>query len=263
MPARNEQANDTGISGPPHGARTAPLDDGPAASQNIAIPGNARSAFAATEAGPTISARERRDAGPLAGAAAKAAAPSSENPAGDRGESAPAGPANMESVGNAATPPPADREAQSAVPAQEAGAARPAEGEPPEPAAQPVSRDVSLHLADGQSSVDIRMAERAGEIRVTVHTADRDLANSMRAGLPDLVGKLRQSGFQAEAWRPAATPPDTGRRDDAEGSPNREHSPGARKDGRQQQPQQQPSKDRSRWAGEWVSSLDPAQESHT
>lgn len=264
-PANNEMAqpNDTGISGPSHGARTAPLDDGQAAAPNTAIPVNTRSAFLATEAGQAASAPDRRAAGPLAGAATKGAAPSSEHPTGDHGESATAGQTDIGSAGNpgnVATPLPASREVQVPVPAQESGAARPAEVEPPEPAAQPVSRDVSLHLADGESSVDIRMAERAGEIRVTVHTPDRDLANSLRADLPDLVGKLRQSGFQAEAWRPAATPSDAGRRGGSDGSPYQEHSPGGRKDGRQQQPQQQQSKDQPRWAGEWQSSLDPAQE---
>jgi hypothetical protein len=119
-------------------------------------------------------------------------------------------------------------------------------------------------LADGESSVDIRMAERAGEIRVTVHTPDGDLANSLRAELPDLVGKLRQSGFQADAWRPAATAEsEDGRRTGLNGSPSQERSPGGRKEERQPQPQHQQSKKQSRWAGEWKSSLSPAQESHT
>jgi len=265
MPAENErsQPNDTGISGTTRGAHTAPLDTGQGESQNIAIPGNARSALPTPEEGRTPPAPERQDAGPLASIATKGAAPSSERPAGESGGSAPAGQANVDGLWNAATPPPAGPEAQSAVPAQPASVARPAEAEPPEPAAQPVSRDVSLHLADGGSSVDIRMAERAGEIRVTVHTPDHELADSLRADLPDLVGKLRQSGFQAEAWRPAATQPDAGRRSGADGSPCQEHSPGARRDGRQRQPQPQQPKDRSRWAGEWKSSLDPAPESHT
>jgi hypothetical protein len=169
----------------------------------------------------------------------------------------------MESAWNTATMAPAEGQAQSAVSAQEASQTGAAVVEPPEPPAQPASRDVSLHLADGDSSVDIRMAERAGEIRVTVHTPDRDLANSLRADLPDLVGKLRQTGFQAEAWRPAAaTPPDGGRRSGSDGSPSQEHSPGNRRDGRQQPQQQQP-KDQPRWDGEWKSTLDPAQESHT
>jgi len=262
IPAESVEAQlgHAGIPEPPHGPRTAPLDEGQAASPDTAIAGNARNAFPAAEGQTTA---DRRDAGPFAGAAPKSAPPSGDRPTGDHGESATAGQADTASVGNAASPLPASREMQGPVPEQPAGAARPAEAEPPEPAAQPVSRDVSLHLADGETSVDIRMAERAGEIRVTVHTPDRDLANSLRADLPDLVGKLRQSGFQAEAWRPASTASDAGRRGGSDGSPYQEHSPGARKDGRQPQPQQRKSKDASRWAGEWQSSLDPAQESHS
>ncbi len=261
MPAESVEAQPghAGIPEPPHGLRTAPLDEGQAASPDTAIAGNARNAFSAAE-GQATPAADRRDAGPVAGAAPKGAAPAMGHPTGDQGGGATAGQADMGSVGNAASPLPASREVQVPVSGQQAGAARPAEAEPPEPAAQPVSRDVSLHLADGESSVDIRMAERAGEIRVTVHTPDRDLANSLRADLPDLVGKLRQSGFQAEAWRPASTASDAGRRGGSDGSPYQEHSPGARKDGRQPQPQQRQSKDPSRWAGEWQSSLDPAQE---
>jgi hypothetical protein len=133
----------------------------------------------------------------------------------------------------------------------------------PEPPAQPVSHDVSLHFADGQNSVDIRMAERAGEIRVTVHTPDRDLADSLRADLPDLVGRLRQSGFQAEAWRPSApAQPEGDRRDGSDVRSSEHQSPGARKDGRQTpSEQQQQRKNQTRWAGEWNSTLDPTQES--
>jgi len=83
----------------------------------------------------------------------------------------------------------------------------------------------------------------------------------LRADLPDLMGKLRESGFQAEAWRPsAAAQTDTDRR----GNLGERSSPqdGSRRDGRQPQNQQQ-QKNASRWAGEWQTSLDPAQESLT
>jgi len=107
------------------------------------------------------------------------------------------------------------------------------------------------------------MAERAGEIRVLVQTPDHELANSLRNELPDLVGKLRQSGFEAETWRPAPlAQTDGGRRsgaDNSQGS-SQQHSAGARKDGRQQQKHQQ---DQPRWVGEWQLSLDPAQETST
>jgi hypothetical protein len=253
------------IPGTVRGGRAALLDNAQSESQNTAIPGNARSSPTAQEGWRTDPAPEPRNAGSLAGIATKGAAPFSERlPSGDRNENVPAGQMDLGSVWSAAAPLPAGRDAQSAVTTHEASGTRPASLEPPEPAAQPVSRDVSLHLADGESRVDIRMAERAGEIRVTVHTPDRELANSLRADLPDLVGKLRQSGFQAEAWRPAATAePDAGRRSGSDGSPSQEQSPGGRKEGRQQQPEQQQSKKQSGWAGAWKSSLDPAQESHT
>jgi hypothetical protein len=162
------------------------------------------------------------------------------------------------------TPRPANQEAQPANPAPAPETPLHVSAvETPEPPAQPVSHDVSLHLADGQNSVDIRMAERAGEIRVTVHTPDRDLADSLRADLPDLVGRLRQSGFQAEAWRPpAAAQPDGDRRGGPDARSSQHQSPGARKDGRQTPSgQQQQQKNQTRWAGEWNSTLDPVQES--
>lgn len=146
-------------------------------------------------------------------------------------------------------------------PAPQAGSPHLAEAELSEPPAQPVSRDVSLHLGDGQTNVDIRMAERGGEIRVTVQTSDHDLANSMRGDLPDLVGKLRQAGYQAEAWRPAGA-----QTEDHHGASNgwsaQQQFSGGRKDNRQPgQQQQQQSKQKSRRAGEWRSSLASAQES--
>ena len=172
-----------------------------------------------------------------------------------RGGNAPAPRADADGVWNSVTALPAERESQPPGPA----AAPPAAVEPPEPAAQPPSRGVSLHLADGESTVDIRMAEHAGEIRVTVHTPDRGLADSLRAELPDLVGKLRQNGYQAEAWRPAAAAQaESGRRNGSGAAPSQEHPQGADRDGRRRQPRQ--SKNQSQWAGEWNATLDPTKE---
>ena len=118
------------------------------------------------------------------------------------------------------------------------------------------SHDVSLQLSEGASRVEIRMVERAGEIRVTVHTPDQELANSMRNDLPDLVGKLRQGGFQAEAWHTPA--PRQASADRHAGSESfQQETAGGRRDSRQQQ---SPQKNQSRWAGVWNASLDPAQE---
>jgi len=123
----------------------------------------------------------------------------------------------------------------------------------------PASHAVSLHLSDGPGSVDIRMAERAGEIRVTVHTPSHELANSLRSDLPELVGKLRLNGFHAETWRPepvAQSAPT--RRNGSDTGAFQQNSPGDRRDERQQSTPRP--KDRSRWDGEWKSSLDPAEE---
>jgi len=259
--------------------RSTPNWDEQAQPKNTEESGTSRGAQAAASARPdtsitgslrdrsSTSAEDERtppapqpDAGSLVVLAPRGVASAMERSPGDHGDNPPAGHADVESVWSPVPPAAADPESQPAGTCQVATAARPAEAEAPEPAAQPASRDVSLHLADGDSSVDIRMAERAGEIRVTVHTPDRDLADSLRADLPDLVGKLRQSGFQAEAWRPTAgTLSDTGRRSTSDASPSQEQSSGNRKDGRQRPPQQQQPKNQSRWAGEWKSSLEPAQ----
>jgi hypothetical protein len=163
---------------------------------------------------------------------------------------------------NAVPPPPVpDREPLAPNnPCESGNSLAPPVAAPSQAASQPVSHDVALRLDDGQNNVDIRLAERGGEIRVTVHTSDRDLAGTLRADLPDLVGKLRQSGFQAEAWRPVlASQPDSSRRGGSDDRGDPQDSPGARRDGRQP-PNQQQHKNPSRWAGEWQSRLDPAQE---
>lgn len=130
--------------------------------------------------------------------------------------------------------------------------------QPDPPARAPDSRGLAVRLDDGRRSVDLRLADRAGEIRVTAHTADRDLAASLRSELPDLVGRLRQSGFHAEAWRPpavAASPDTEGGRNTRgfAGSPEQQpgHGPG---DHRQRQDQRK----QQRWAGEWHAIFGPA-----
>lgn len=205
----------------------------------------------------------QRDAASPAVIVTKSAAASGDRSADYLTSNASGGQAYLDSICTTAAPASAAQEAPPNTPAQTSNVAPPAQVEPPEPAVQPVSRDLSLHLGDGPHGVDIRMAERAGEIKVTVHTPDRDLADSLRADLPDLVGKLRQTGFQGEVWRPAAgAQADAGRRNASDAPPSQEHSPGGRREGRQRHPQQQQSKNQSRWAGEWESSQGPAQESH-
>ncbi len=238
-----------GAPGPPSGNDRSELKDGTRSDTggDSGEPENQRAAVAAA----------LRDTWPRASATTKSGASCDPPPSG-QGDNPSAWPVDMAWVGNAPAVSPSEGERTPAPSTQETEKVRAAE-EPPEPPVPAVSHEVSLHLADDENRVDIRLAEHAGEVRVTVHTPDRDLADSLRADLPDLVGKLHQNGFQAEVWRPTGGQAVQGRRGLPDGSTSQEHSPGGRKDGRQQ-PHAQRSKDRSRRTGEWQSSLDRAQE---
>ncbi len=82
----------------------------------------------------------------------------------------------------------------------------PAAPELPEPvkqAVQPV-RDLKLDLGAGESRVEVRVADRGGELRVAVHTPDERLAGDLREHLPSLASRLEQSGLRAETWHAAS-----------------------------------------------------------
>jgi len=65
-------------------------------------------------------------------------------------------------------------------------------------------KDISFNVADpGGASVQLRLVERAGELRVSVHAASPELNQDLRAGLPDLTKKLTETGLHSEVWRPA------------------------------------------------------------
>jgi len=57
----------------------------------------------------------------------------------------------------------------------------------------------------GAQKVEVRIVQQAGEVRVAVHTGDSDLAHGLQQGLSDLVGRLQETGFRAEAWHPGGT----------------------------------------------------------
>jgi len=98
--------------------------------------------------------------------------------------------------------------------------------------------------------VQVRVVERAGEIKVAVHTPNTELAQSMREQLGDLVQRLERTGYHTETWQPGEAHPaglrhsdlgsekDTtsGRQGDPQGSPQHQS--------RQHRQQQQ---DRPRW----------------
>lgn len=98
-------------------------------------------------------------------------------------------------------PPPAASPAQAAAPVQHAEAPAPAESAAK--SVQPL-KELSMQVSEPhQQKVEVRMVDQAGELRVSVHTGDSDLVHGLRQGLPELVGKLEDTGFKAETWRPA------------------------------------------------------------
>ena len=76
----------------------------------------------------------------------------------------------------------------------------------PKPATVPL-KDISLQVAQpGAQKVEVRVVQQSGELRVAVRTGDSDLAHGLQQGLSDLVGRLQENGFRAEAWRPGGPP---------------------------------------------------------
>jgi hypothetical protein len=77
------------------------------------------------------------------------------------------------------------------------------------PAAGQAARDIRLELAGAGRRVEVRLEERAGEVRVSVRTPDGALAETLRDHLPALSARLEQSGFRADQWRAADALGDT------------------------------------------------------
>ena len=125
------------------------------------------------------------------------------------------------------------------------------------PAAAPAQR-ISLSIADGENQrVDIHLMERAGEVRVAVHSADETLSHSMRAELGSLNGKLAQSGYGAESYAPTGAN-NTSFSNQRQSSDGRDSAAGDRQNGQQSQSggQQQPSRDGRGQRPAWVEELE-------
>jgi hypothetical protein len=75
----------------------------------------------------------------------------------------------------------------------------------PEALKTPGVRDMKFEVTGGQQRVEVRLSERAGEVKMTVRTADEPLANTLRENLPALSARLAESGFKSEAWHQAAS----------------------------------------------------------
>jgi hypothetical protein len=69
--------------------------------------------------------------------------------------------------------------------------------------ATPPLRSISLDFApDGAQDVHVRLAERGGDVHVSLHSADSAFAGRIADGVQDLVGALANAGYDAQAWTP-------------------------------------------------------------
>jgi len=66
-------------------------------------------------------------------------------------------------------------------------------------------RDVKFEVTGNDQRVEVRLSERAGEVRLTVRTPDGPLAGTLRENLPELSARLAESGIRNETWHPAAS----------------------------------------------------------
>ena len=121
--------------------------------------------------------------------------------------------------------------------------------EPCETAATGPAQNISVRLSTDQSpAVEVRVMDRGGEVHVAVHSPDAATSESVRAGLPDLVAKLGQRGYEAEIWHPPAG-------SSSSSTNTQRESGGAFGRGEQQQPdgqqpRQQPRQQQPAWVEE-------------
>ena len=100
-------------------------------------------------------------------------------------------------------------EAAPARPENDAPAVKPSELPEPTGTREPPKtgpvRDVKLEITGQDSRVEVRLSERAGELKLTVRTPDGPLAGTLRENLPALHARLAESGLKSETWQPAGS----------------------------------------------------------
>ncbi len=73
----------------------------------------------------------------------------------------------------------------------------------PASAPQASSNDIRVSVPDNSGgSTEVRFVEAAGEVRVSVRTANPDIAQTLRGGLDELTHKLSNEGVRTEMWHP-------------------------------------------------------------
>jgi hypothetical protein len=121
-------------------------------------------------------------------------------------------------------------------------------------------KDISVQVSQpGDQKVEVRVVQQSGELRVAVRTGDSDLAHGMQQGLSDLVGRLQDNGFRAEAWRPGGSTVQSGpvleTRSSPSGSQNGDSQSSSGNSPQQQGERRQNQSQRPGWVDELESSI--------
>jgi hypothetical protein len=66
------------------------------------------------------------------------------------------------------------------------------------------ARNMQFAVGAGDQRVEVRVAERDGELHVAVHTPDQRLAGSLRDELPSLAARLESAGLRTQTWHPGS-----------------------------------------------------------
>ena len=106
-------------------------------------------------------------------------------------------------------------------------------------------------MDNDQSSVAIRVADRAGAVNVSVHASDPVLRDSLRSNLGELSSQLSEQGWKAEALQTVATAAPSDSRQDSHG--------GGQQSSQQQQSfggDRQPQRDRRSSGNQWQQELE-------
>lgn len=116
----------------------------------------------------------------------------------------------------------------------------------------------SVSAAD-QQKVEVRVMDRAGEVRVSVRAPNEELASTLRTDLGSLTGRLNQSGFATEAFAPASHGGEFSRGQSNNGPSDQQQNGGQdRNAGRQNQPQDSQQDGRGKrpaWLDEFENSM--------
>ncbi|MGD1094779.1 MAG: hypothetical protein ABSB35_22655 [Bryobacteraceae bacterium] len=118
------------------------------------------------------------------------------------------------------------------------------------PATPPsASHDITVRVPDAtERGMDVRFVERAGEVRVSVRTGDGELAQTLRSGLNDFVGRLEQGGIRAEVWRPGSDASSS--QSDSQDQPADQRGSGRNQSGTQDREEQQTRGRKPAWVEE-------------